>query len=111
MIQSYKYKNKITSTKYSALKMKIEKTKQGVILEVYVKPRSKVFKVAAEEDEIVVFCTEEPVKGKVNRELIKEFSRLLHKKVELVSGFTSKQKRLLIKDAEKSEIEHILLHK
>ncbi len=91
--------------------MKIERTKQGVILEVYVKPRSKVFKIVAEEDEILVFCREEPVKGKVNRELIKEFSRLLHKKVELVSGFTSKQKRLLVRDAEKSEVERVLLHK
>lgn len=89
--------------------MKIHETKQGVILEVSVKPRSKEFKIVAEGDEIVVFCREEPVKGKVNKELIKELSRFFHKKVELVSGFTSKQKRLLIKDAEKSEVERVLL--
>ena len=91
--------------------MKIQETKQGVILEVTVKPRSKEFKIVAEGDEIVVFCREEPVKGKVNKELIKELSRLFRKKVELVYGFTSKQKRLLIKDAEKSEVEQVLLHK
>lgn len=89
--------------------MKIQETKQGVILEVSVKPRSKEFKIVAEGDEIVVFCREEPVKGKVNKELIKELSRFFHKKVELVSGFTSRQKRLLIKDAEKSEVERVLL--
>ncbi len=91
--------------------MEIRKTKQGVILEVYVKPRSKEFKIVAEGDEIVVFCREEPVRGKVNKELIKELSRLFHKKVKLVSGFTSKQKKVLIEDAEKSEVEHVLLHK
>jgi uncharacterized protein (TIGR00251 family) len=91
--------------------MKIQKIKQGVILEVYVKPRSKYFKIMADGDEIVVFCREEPVKGKVNKELIKELSRLFHKKVELVSGFTSKQKKLLIKDVEKNEVEHIILRR
>lgn len=90
--------------------MKIQGIKQGVILRVSVKPRSKGFKIMVKGDEIVVFCREEPVKGKVNKELIKELSRLFHKKVELVSGFTSKQKRLLIKDAEKSEVERVLLH-
>ena len=91
--------------------MKLQKTKQGVILEIHVKPRSKEFKIVVEGDEIMVFCKEEPVKGKVNKELIKQFSRLFHKNVKLVSGFTSKQKKVLIKDAEKSEVEHVLLHK
>ncbi|MDH5459548.1 MAG: DUF167 domain-containing protein [Candidatus Bathyarchaeota archaeon] len=89
--------------------MKIDETKYGVILEVSVKPRSKEFKILAEENEIVVFCREEPVRGKVNKELIKELSKFFHKEVELISGFTSKQKKLLIKDAEKSEVERVLL--
>ena len=89
--------------------MKIQKTKQGVILEVYVKPRSKEFKIVAEGEEIIVFCREEPVRGKVNKELIKQLSRIFHKNVKLVSGFTSKQKRLLIKDAEKNEVTQVLL--
>ena len=91
--------------------MKIQKTEQGVILEIHVKPRSKEFKIAVEGDEIMVFCKEEPVKGKVNKELIKQFSRLFHKNVKLVSGFTSKQKKVLIKDAGKSEVEHALLRR
>jgi len=91
--------------------MKIYEAKHGVILEVSVKPRSKEFKILADKNEIVVFCREEPVKGKVNRELIKKFSKLFHKNVKLVSGFTSKQKKVLIEDAEKSEVEHVLLHK
>ena len=88
--------------------MKIQETKQGMILDVFVKPRSKEFKIMVEEDKVVVFCKEKPVKGKVNKELVKELSRLFRRKVELVSGFTSKQKKLLIKDAEKSEVERVL---
>jgi len=91
--------------------MKIRKIKQGVILEVYVKLRSKEFKIVAEGEEIIVFCKEEPVKGKVNKELIKQLSRIFHKNVKLVSGFTSKQKKVLIEDAEKTEIEHVLSRK
>jgi len=91
--------------------MKISETKNGLILELYVKPNSKEFKIVVDGDEIVVFCTEEPTKGKVNKELIKEFSRLFHNEVELVSGFTSKQKRLLIKGVGKDELERVLLHK
>jgi uncharacterized protein (TIGR00251 family) len=91
--------------------MSFYETKHGVILEVSVKPSSKEFKIVTEGDEIVVFCREEPVKGKVNRELVKEFSRLFHKRVELVSGFTSKRKRLLIRNAERGEVERFLFHK
>ncbi|MDH5793224.1 MAG: DUF167 family protein [Candidatus Bathyarchaeota archaeon] len=91
--------------------MRINEVKDGVILDVNVKPNSKEFKIVVEGDEIVVFCVEAPVKGKVNKELVKEFSRLFHSKVELVSGFTSKQKKLLIRGFRKSEVERILLRK
>ena len=91
--------------------MKIQETKQGVILEVYVKPKSNDFKIMVDDGEIVAFCSEEPVKGKADKELIKELSRLFHRKVQLISGFTSKQKKLLIRDAEKSEIERVFLRK
>lgn len=91
--------------------MKIQETKQGVILEVYVKPKSNDFKIMVDDGEIVAFCSEEPVKGKANKELIKELSRLFHRKVQLISGFTSNQKKLLIRDAEKSEIERVFLRK
>ena len=91
--------------------MRINEVKDGVILDVNVKPNSKEFKIVVEGDEIVVFCVEAPVKGKVNKELVKEFSRLFHSKVELVSGFTSRQKKLLIRGFRKSEVERILLRK
>jgi uncharacterized protein (TIGR00251 family) len=90
--------------------MRINETKDGTIIEVFVKPNSPKFNVTIDGDEILVFSTEEPVKGKVNKELIKELSRLFHAKVELVSGATSRQKQLLIKGVGKKQVEQ-LLHK
>lgn len=89
--------------------MKIKETEKGLILDVYVKPRSKEFKVVVEGDEVVVRCLEEPVGGRVNRELVKELSRFFGKRVKLVSGFSSRQKRLLVRDAVKSEVERALM--
>jgi uncharacterized protein (TIGR00251 family) len=88
--------------------MNVKETKDGAVIEVFVKPNSKRFDIMVGADEIVVFCMEQPVKGKVNKELVKELSKLFHAKIELVSGFTSKQKRLLIKGFGKSEVEQLL---
>jgi hypothetical protein len=88
--------------------MSIKETKDGVIITIFVKPNSPKFKVELDGDEIVVHCTEEPVKGKVNKELIKEFTRLFHSQVEIVFGATSKQKKLLIKGMGKEEIAQLL---
>lgn len=84
--------------------MKLRKTAQGIVLDIYVKPNSKEFKIKTEEDELVVFCRETPVKGRVNRELIRELSRLFKRRVEIVSGFTSRQKKILIREIEAEEV-------
>ena len=83
--------------------MSISETKDGVILTIFVKPNSPKFKIELDGDEIVVYSTEEPVKGKVNKEIIKEFSKLFHAKVEFASGFTSKEKQLFVKGMESSK--------
>jgi uncharacterized protein len=88
--------------------MKLQETEDGVILDVHVKPSSKEFRLELDEDELVVSCREAPVKGKVNKELLKQFSRLFGHKVELVSGFTSRQKRLLVSDIKAEEVNRIL---
>jgi uncharacterized protein (TIGR00251 family) len=48
------------------------------------------------------------VKGKVNKELIKEFTKIFHSQIELVSGATSRQKKLLVKGVKVSVIEEAL---
>jgi len=88
--------------------MNVKETKGDSVIEVFVKPNSQRFEITVDDDEIVVFCTEQPVKGKVNKELVKEFSKLFHAKVEIVSGLTSKHKRLLITGVLKSEVEQLL---
>jgi len=85
------------------------KTAQGVVLDVYVKPKSEKFMVELDEDELVVSCREAPVKRKVNRELLKKLSRLFNRKVEIVSGFSSRKKKLLIRDIEAEEVNSILV--
>ena len=88
--------------------MKLTETKEGIIIEIFVKPNSPRFEVATEGDVVIVHCTEEPIKGKVNKELVKNLTKLFHKKVDLVLGATSKQKKMLIRDAKKQEIEQVL---
>jgi uncharacterized protein (TIGR00251 family) len=89
--------------------MSITETKDGTVIEVYVKPNSLKFQVTVESTEVVVTCTQEPTKGKVNKELIKNLSKIMHANVELVSGATSRQKRLLVRGIEKKDVERLLL--
>jgi uncharacterized protein (TIGR00251 family) len=89
-------------------RIKNTQKKHGAIIEIFVKPNQPKFNVKIDGDEIIVFCTEEPVKGKVNKELIKELSKLFHAQIEIISGLTSKQKRLLIKNISKIETETLL---
>jgi uncharacterized protein (TIGR00251 family) len=88
--------------------MSISETKDGIIIKVYVKPNSPKFKIEHDSEEMVVYSTEEPEKGQVNKEIIKEFSKLLHTKVEFASGFTSKEKQLFVKGMKKSQAEQLL---
>jgi uncharacterized protein (TIGR00251 family) len=88
--------------------VRLLETAEGVVLELYVKPNSKKFRVEFEGDEIVVLCREAPVKGRVNRELVKELSRFFNRRVELISGFSSRHKRILVRNIEVDEVNQIL---
>jgi len=87
--------------------MKILETKDGVVLDIQVKPKSKNFGIRV-NDELVVFCRERPVKGKVNKELVKELSKSFGRKVEIVSGFHSKAKRILIRKIAEEDVFRVL---
>jgi uncharacterized protein len=84
--------------------MSLIETKDGVILNVYVKPNSPKFSIELDGEEIVVYATEEPVQGKVNKEIIKELTKLLRSKVELKSGSTSRQKQFFAQGISKSKV-------
>ena len=88
--------------------MELQKVSDGVIVAVFVKPNSRQFQLKVEGDELVVLCRESPVKGRVNKELIKELSRIFKRIVEIVAGSTSKQKKVLIIGASIDEANTIL---
>jgi uncharacterized protein (TIGR00251 family) len=88
--------------------MSICETKDGIIITIYVKPNSPKFRVELDGEEIVVHSTEEPEKGKVNKEILKEFTKLLQVKVELASGATSRQKQLFVKGLSKNQAKQLL---
>jgi uncharacterized protein (TIGR00251 family) len=77
--------------------MSIKETSNGVLISIFVKPNSSKFAIEIDDmDSIVVYATEEPEKGKVNKEILKELTKLFHANVELLSGATSRQKQLII---------------
>jgi uncharacterized protein (TIGR00251 family) len=88
--------------------MSIKETKNGTIIKIFVRPNAPKFKIELDAEELVVCSTEEPIKGKVNREILKQISKLFKSEVEIISGLTSKQKTLLIKNVTKPEVENIL---
>ena len=87
--------------------MSIKEIKDGTIITIYVKPNAPKFSFKL-NDEIVVHCTQEPTKGRVNKEILREFSKLLRAKVELASGATSTQKQLFVQGLTKSQVEQLL---
>jgi uncharacterized protein len=88
--------------------MSIKETKDGIVINIFVKPNAPKFKIEVDGKEIVVHATEEPEKGKVNKEILKEFSKIFHSKVELAAGFTSKEKQLFVKGMGKQQAEKLL---
>ena len=88
--------------------MKLTETKDGVIFDISVKPNSPKFEVRVEGDEIIVRSTQEPEKGKVNKEIIKEFTKLFQRKTNIVSGMTSRNKKLFVADLGKKEVLEVL---
>jgi uncharacterized protein (TIGR00251 family) len=88
--------------------MSLRETGEGVILSIFVKPNSPKFKIELDGGEVLVYATEEPERGKVNKEIVKELTKLFHAPVELVSGATSKEKKLFVKGIEKQDLEQVL---
>ena len=85
--------------------MNITETKDGAIITITVKTNASKFSVAIDGEDIIVRSTEEPLKGKVNKEILKELSRLFCTKAELVRGSTSRQKQILLQNISKSQVE------
>ena len=87
--------------------MKLIETKDGTLIEVFVKPQQPKFDFKIDGDRFVVFSTQEPEKGKVNKEILKELAKSFNAKIELVSGFNSKQKHILVRSVGKNEVKRL----
>jgi len=86
----------------------IREVKDGVLLPIFVKPNSAKFKVEVDGGEVVVYATEEPEKGKVNKQILKVTGRIFGFTAEIASGSTSRQKVLLLRGATKAQVEAAL---
>ena len=65
-----------------------------MMAEVTVVPKSPAFAVSVKDGKVKIRLTSPPEKGKANAELVKELSALLHAPVRIVSGHTSRRKRI-----------------
>jgi uncharacterized protein (TIGR00251 family) len=83
----------------------IKQTENGVLIEVRIKPNSKRFALSEKNGQPILEVTSPPREGKANLEIVKGLKRLFGKDVEIVKGSKSREKLILVKNADKEEIE------
>lgn len=96
--------------RFDAMKAVVE-VKDGILVDIEVSPKSMKFEVIGYNkwrDKIEVRIKAAPEKGKANKEIIKEFSKLTKYPVEILSGFKSQHKTLKIYNITKDEFLKIL---
>ncbi len=79
----------------------LTESKDGVIINLYVKPGSDKDALVLEGEELVFYTTEIPEKGRANAALIRFLSRTIGlpiSKIDIVYGLRSRTKRVLVKD-------------
>lgn len=77
----------------------VKEIEDGVLVDIDVSPNSAKFSISGYDEwrcEIQVNIKSIPQKGKANKEIIKEFSKLTGSNVEIVSGLKSQHKTLKI---------------
>ena len=67
-----------------------------MIIEVTVVPNSPKFSVGYKNGRLKVMLMSQPEKNRANIELIQNLSKLLGKPVRIISGLTSKRKKLAV---------------
>ncbi|MEW6294696.1 MAG: DUF167 family protein [Candidatus Diapherotrites archaeon] len=86
----------------------------NVLLDVHVKPASSGFELKGFNEWnsfIEVKCRSPALKGKANLELEKELSKIFGAEVNIVKGFSSRKKKVLIKNKSLEEIKGIIRQK
>ena len=89
----------------------IEEVKEGIILNVKVNPGVSNFElkgINSWRGNLRISVSSEAEKGKANEELLEELEETLSHKVEIVAGVKSREKKLLVRGATKTEVIDIL---
>ena len=86
----------------------MQQRKEGVLIEVRVKPNAKSFALYEKEGRLILEVTSPPQEGKANAEIVKGLKRLFGRDVEIVRGFKGRDKSILIRDAKVEEICYLL---
>jgi len=91
----------------------ITQTKDGILLNIEVSPRSDKFEISGYNDwreAVEVRIKAHPQKGRANKEIINEFSRIIGCPVEILSGHKSHHKTLKIYGIKENDLLDILKH-
>ncbi len=89
----------------------VKDTQDGITVDIEVSPNSDKFRITGYNEwrkTLEVKIKSPPTKGKANKELIKEFSTLTRKHVEIISGQKSRQKTIKILDLDRKSFIKIL---
>lgn len=78
----------------------VARVSEGVLIKLSVVPNSRSRCVELSNEGIVIRLKSPPVKGKANDELMKFLKKLLKKHPSIVSGFTSREKVVLVRNAD-----------
>ena len=87
-------------------------TSKGIIINIYVKPGSAVEQLALENDDLIYYTKEPPIKGRANAALIRFLSKVLGLSVSginIVYGSRKRSKRVLIRDIDLDKLIDLLI--
>ncbi len=83
----------------------VTEIQDGILVDIEVSTKSNKFEIAGYNEwreRIEIRIKSPPLKGKANKEIINEFSKLTKNPVEIISGLKSRQKTLKICNVSKS---------
>lgn len=83
----------------------IKEVQDGILVDIEVSPKSKNFEITGYNEwreRIEIRLKSPPLKGKANKEIVNEFSKLTKSDVEIIYGLKSHHKTLKINNISKS---------
>ena len=88
-----------------------KKAEKDVLLSIVVKTLQQSNKISYEEEQILVYVQDPPIKGRANKTILKMLKKQFKKEIKLESGFISSHKVIRIKDIDLAEVITLLQNK